>query len=355
VNYANPIVVTGKYFHPGTVPTVTLTKTDCEDITGSYATGGAVTEDDMSGTTHFTMGVLDLRLWEQIGETIIDRPMQPGNGNNEVGNWNLYVTNEDGEESTQTNILVPVAHAPIAITNVTSVCYNDWDTPVTVTGNYFQSGNMSARFYDDYGLTGNITVTGNYGTGQTLTSLVMNTINLTNTTYSGSQGITVTDTENGRTSPVFSYTVTEPATNAVVVMPAGTVAPTGCTWPQQNAFWNNDSAHVGYDIDTVAAPNICYDFRTVTYHVIAKKMRNSSVRWSFTPNGGSEQTFTVNKSDSPATMVFDRQNKYVLATGSITWPNFASAITYVDVRCSNNGGTTWGTVADDRIRVDKHM
>ena len=358
-SYSNPIKVEGKYFLPGSIPNVTLKKDPlldpplCEDIKDNFAAGGVVTEVGTDGTTTFTMTALDLRLEEKDseGNVIVPRPIKAGNGDNEVGNWNLYVTNQDGLQSAETDKLVSVAHAPLAITNVTSgICYNDWDQPVTITGNYFDTANTTVFMEDNYGITGTISVTGAYGTGQTLGSaLVMNTINWTAKAYT----ITVTDSENSKTA-TYSYTVAAPAGNAVVILPAGTTAPSDCTWPQQNAFWN-DSTITGHDIDTEAEKNICSDNNTYTYKVIAKRMRNSNVRWSFTPNGGSEYAFTVNKTDDPATMVFDRANKYVLAIGKITWANFAPEITDVDAKCSNDGGTTPGVLSPARIRIDKHI
>jgi len=356
-NYQNPIVVTGKYFQPGTTPTITLKKANCADVTGAYATGGAVTEDNKSlGTSHFTMSLLDLRLADN---TVTTRPIKPGKGNDEVGNWNLYVTNADGLGSAETDKLVAVAHAPIQVSYVGNkdasyICYNDWDRRFYLSGNYFSPGYMKVSFYDQYGVSGDFTITGEYGAGQWLgqadtDTLVMNTIGLSNTTYSGAQALKVEDTENGQ-SCTFNLTVTEPLPNDVSVLAPGVTAPPGCTWPQQNAFWN-DSTVPGHDTDaSVADSNLCYDFGAYTYKIIAKRMRNSGVRWSFKPGADPEQTY-------PVTVSLDRANQYVLGTtetGVVTWSNFAPEITLVDVACSN-GGSFWGPVAGSRIRIKKHI
>ncbi len=341
VNYANAVLVKGKYFQPGATPlSVKLTKTNCTDISGSYTSSGTVTEDGTAGTAQFTISGLDLR---RNDSTDNNRPIRIGNGANEIGNWTLYVTNPDGQISAQTNMYVPVGHATPTISSVTgATVYNDWDVATTVSGSYFDPDYSTVYMQDQYGITGTIAVTGAYGSGQSLGSgLVMNTINLSAQNYS----ITVSDTENGKTSSNYSYAIAAPANDAVSVMAAGTTAPAGCTWPITNAFWN-DSGISNSTTDTVAATNICQDNGSRTYKIIAKKMKPSNVKWSLKGNGSPSNTYTF-----VATPSYSRANKYIMASGTIAWYNWTGSIITVDVKCSNNNSSTYGPTASGRIRV----
>lgn len=350
-SYTNAVLVTGKYFQSGVNPAVRLSKvalptpyTPPPDITGGYASSGTVTETDDAGATNFTLTNLDLR---RADSSDMNRPIKALNSANELGDWYLYVTNQDGQDTTtQTSFKVTLANATPAITSTTTdIVYNDWDRPFTINGSYFDPDYTTVKFYDDYGLTGTKTFPVRYGTGQTIGGLVINTIGLTNTTYSGTQGITVTDTENGLTSSAYSYAVSAPGNTDIVILAAGTTVPSGCIWPQANPFYNNSTA-TGHDTDTAASTNVCYEGGPFTYSIIAQKMKNSGVRWYFTPSSYSTAYFD-------ATITYSRQYKWVLASGSITWSTSYTAGTYytVTVKASNNSGTNYNTPVSARIRI----
>jgi len=196
-SYTNAVVVIGKYFQSDIPPTVMLSKTGCNSITGVYATGGAVTE--TGDVTSFTMSFLDLRCKDTSD---INRPIEPGKSTNEVGKWTLSVTNQDGQECMMTNA-VTVGNAPLEISAGWSNqrCW-DWDISLIITGKYFDPSNTTVSFLGSDGnpynpesvstLTGVGTPSGVYdGSVQTISRL-LNLINVPPATYT----IRVTDTEN---------------------------------------------------------------------------------------------------------------------------------------------------------------
>lgn len=199
--YGATTVIYGRYFQgTGTQPTVALTKSGQTNVP---CTSGSVTE--VSDTdTRINLTNLDLRLSGDGG------PMGWGDGTNEIGDWRVAVSNQDGQANSE-NVYGNVAHAPIAVTVTgnTSGYYNQWDQSIgTITGNYFQTGAGGTKVtywiggtcYDPWGGVYTIqngqnpTIGGAYGTGQTLSAMTYNFISIP----AGWGWINVQDQENGQ-------------------------------------------------------------------------------------------------------------------------------------------------------------
>jgi len=248
--------------------------------------------------------------------------------------YRIWVQNQNSDLASQFwgTYTVTLQNATPAITGVTSVCYNDWDVPVTITGNYFDTtaSNMAVSFVDTYGLTGTKSIGGSYGTGQSITGLNMNTIGLLDQAYN----ITVTDSETGKSSN-YNYTVALPASDAIQIFGTNiTFAGSG-----QQAFWNNS----GCSGSTTDNPNWAQDNGDRQYKIIAKRMRYSQY-WDFFVSGltgGGDKKFWASVGTD-----YDRANKWVRTTGTCHYDECPLWNRDVDVKGSNTGDSgycvNWG-------------
>lgn len=263
-NYTGTTVIYGRYFQgTGTLPTVYLEKSGQPNISGGDVVVNSITEVNDTDT-RINLSTLDLRLSGSGG------PFGWGDGGNEVGNWEIRVTNQDGQANQASeNRYANIQHAPIAITglNIPHPYYNWWDREATVNGSYFETASNGTRVRvkaspggaeittestrtvqgDDGGGNTGITVTGAYGTGQGAAGH-MNFINMPN--GAGTYYVDVVDRENGQTSAEqsFSLQYTNPSITNVTV--------------EWSHYWQNDcnSSNHNHNNGEAGATNLaeCY-------------------------------------------------------------------------------------------------
>ncbi|MBN1288895.1 MAG: hypothetical protein JXA49_04580 [Actinobacteria bacterium] len=355
------VVVTGTYFqnYPSApemklVKDVSTLPVADDVIYVSIDPGSGSFNETFTGTSYDSVSMNLLRSnFHYWGDETIEIPEET----NLDGRYYLYVRNADGTAVISSSVYVDIADAPPTEPIISSVvveegnpsehvdyhCYNDWDVPVTIYGENFNTDPLMLQYQlsDTYGLTGTPVVTGPFGPGQRIEGLVINTIGLITKGYE----LEITNVDTGEQG-TFMFNITEPAADAVVVMAPGATAPSGGSWPQANPFWN-DSGISNSTTDTSSATNICREADTYTYRIIAKRMRNSNVVWWFDPEDKDPYTMSASIDKS-------RSGKWVRAYGSAPIPNWSWWIfdyKDVNVKCSNNGGATYGPEYNNRVRI----